>query len=212
MHLKGWWRFQSTDWGCSREWLQQNRLENISLIVNKWEGNNLIKKLTFVWPHKYTFQNRVLFSSASPDFGILTKLQTNQHNAKHKPPTLQRLPQNSKDWEVTNLRLLNWWYFPNLHTIPSGLSPSILLSPVLGGSLSSTLSTGRRLSQTPWIWLCGYTMVRSRMPWALQELGFNHWEVPSGPKICEFRNWPNSVHMAPHHWGGRGRHLAQRRK
>lgn len=30
MHLKGWWKFQFTDWGCSREWLQQNRLESIT--------------------------------------------------------------------------------------------------------------------------------------------------------------------------------------
>lgn len=85
------------------------------------------------------------------------------------------------------------------------------LTPVLGGP-HSTLSSLRKLSQTPWIWLHRYTVVRSGMPWAVQEVRFNHWEVPFGPEICEFRNWPNSMHMASHYWGGRGRHLAERRK
>lgn len=47
----------------------------------------------FVRAHKHTFKNLVLFSSASPDFGILTKQWTNQDNSKHKSPTLQAAPE-----------------------------------------------------------------------------------------------------------------------
>ena len=82
------------DWVCSGQWLQQNRVKNISYCNGKdgWETNFSEKPACFCeHTHMNVFKNPILLSSASPNVGIVTKQCTKQHMYKQKPPPLQAI-------------------------------------------------------------------------------------------------------------------------